>query len=270
MKKPIHYLALAAILFLLAESTGAQTGKEALTGVWKYQLDTQEGIAIISPTHLIWLLTNKNRQPFSGATPSVSEKAEAYEAVIAAVATWEMESENRAKATYIYVSPVNGMGTSLRWDFERSGDELTYWVIQPDGSRGAPGKSRKMADWDAAAGVPEFNGVWRYEEPFNGMFIHSGSYGAWLMWNEPRPGAETPTEEEKAKIFETFSCTAGIGVPAGTGRQIWSILHASNIRDEKQSLFITSEKPAENQIAVWFIDPAGEQVGEKFRVRRVE
>ncbi|MBI5913919.1 MAG: hypothetical protein HY842_00960 [Bacteroidetes bacterium] len=104
MKKLTTIIALALTLFLLAREAFAQTGKGSQTGAWKYEWEGWEGIAIISPTHFIWLLSGENRQEFTSPTPSVSEKARAFDALIAAAGTWELVSENRAKATSLFVA----------------------------------------------------------------------------------------------------------------------------------------------------------------------
>ena len=266
MKKTTAIIALAITLFLLAGSAFAQTGKEALTGVWKYEWEGWEGIAILSPTHFIWLLSAETRQEFASRTPSVADKAKAFDALIAEAGTWELVSDNRAKATKSFAINPEAKKTPTVWDFERTGDEFTAWIIQPDGSRGAPIGCRKLNDWGTPSEVSMFHGVWEYVGQ-NGLYLQAGSYGAWIIVNGPQ--SDPSTDEGKAKNFDGIHCSVAVGTHLSDNRHIWNIIHSWDIRQEKAAYFSDCEMPNPDLVSMWMVDAHGKQVGEKWQVRRI-
>lgn len=268
MKKLTAYLLLMTCFFFLVNvSVVAQTGKDALTGVWKYEWSGWGGIAIMSPTHFIWLLSTENRQNFSNANPSVGEKAKAFDALIADAGTWELVSGTRAKATKLISVNPEALKTPTVWDFERDGEYLVAWIIQADGSRSeTPIKSRKMADWGAPGEVDQFNGVWEYVGQ-NGLYLQAGSYGGWILLNGPQ--TDSPSEEGKAKNFDVFNCSVAVGTHLGGQRHIWNILHSWDVRQEKAAYFTDCEITSPELFNMWFVDARGKQIGEKWQVRRI-
>ncbi|MFX0202664.1 MAG: hypothetical protein ACFFCW_41705, partial [Candidatus Hodarchaeota archaeon] len=72
-------------LIVVAQSCENANTKEAnkspLVGAWEYVLDEQEGLFIANETHFTWVITVKNRQSFTGDTPTEAEKAAAYSSV---------------------------------------------------------------------------------------------------------------------------------------------------------------------------------------------
>lgn len=267
MKKAFTPIILTLLLFLVTGSTLAQTGKAALTGVWKYEWEGWEGIAILSPTHFIWLLTAENRQEFNSSAPSVAEKAKAFDALIAAGGTWELVSDNQAKATASFSINPETKKTPTIWDFEREGDMLISWIINPDGSRqDTPIRCRKLADWGVPSEVSMFHGVWEYVGQ-NGLYLQAGSYGAWIIVNGPQ--VNPSTDEGKAKNFDGIHCSVAVGTHLADNRHIWNILHSWDIRQEKAAYFTDCEMPNPDLVNMWFVDAKGKQLGEKWQVRRV-
>jgi hypothetical protein len=266
MKKITTIIALAFTFYPLAGDLCAQASKASLAGVWKYEREGWEGIAIFSPTHFIWVITDKNRQKFTSEAPAVSEKARAYEAINAATGTWELESNSRAKSTFLYASNPDRKGNFVRYDFELVGDEFTYWIIQPDGSRGFSGKYRKLADWGASSNISMLNGVWEYTGQ-NGMYLQAGNYGAWLIQNEEQPNAST--DEGKAKNFDVINSSAVIGTHIEGNRHVWNIVHSKDVRNEKDVYFTNCEMINPETCSMWFINSKGVQVGDKWQVKRI-
>jgi hypothetical protein len=266
MKKIFAIITIIFILFAPGGEALAQSKKSSLTGVWKYELEGWEGMAIISPTHFIWLLTDKNRKPFSSATPTVSEKASAYEAINVAFGTWELETDSRGKNKILYASNPDTKGGFVRYDFEMKGDNFNYWVIQPDGSRSAPGKCRKLAEWNAPSEISKFNGVWEYIG-YNGMYIQSGNYCAWFIQNGSQ--SDIATEEGKAKNFDAVNSSVLVATRLKGDHDVWNVIHSADPRNEKASYFTNSEAKKPDLIGVWMIDAMGEQVGEKWQVKRI-
>jgi hypothetical protein len=266
MKKITSIIAMAIVLFLLARDILAQTQKASLTGVWKYELDGWEGMAIFSPTHFIWVLTDKTRQPFTNQTPTIPQKAKAYEAINSASGTWELELDNRGKNKIMYASDPRSIGHFVRYDFEMVGNEFNYWVIQPDGSRGAPGKCRKLADWNASSDINMFNGVWEYIGQ-KGLYLQAGNYGAWYIQNGMQP--ETGSDEGKAKNFDAVNSSVALATNQGGNRQVWNVLHSSNAWNEKNAIFTTSEFTNQDLLKMWLVDPMSKKIGEGFQLKRI-
>lgn len=261
MKKLTAYLLIICTFLLVTVSAVAQTG------VWKYEWAGWEGIAILSPTHFIWLLSTESRQNFTNANPSVVEKAKAFEALIAEAGTWELVTGTRAKATKLFSINPQTLKTPTVWDFERDGDYLVAWIIQADGSRSTtPIKSRKLADWGAPSEVNQFNGVWEYVGQ-NGLYLQAGSYGGWILVNGPQ--TDTSTEEGKAKNFDVTNCSVAVGTHLGGQRHIWNLIHSWDVRHEKTAFFTNCEFAGPDLFNMWAMDARGKQVGEKWQVRRV-
>jgi hypothetical protein len=266
MKKITSIIAIAVAMFLLAGGVLAQPKKASLTGVWKYELDGWEGMCIFSPTHFIWVLTDKNRQPFTNPTPTISQKAIAYEAINAAAGTWELESDSRGKNTLLYTSNPHLKGNFVRYDFELVGNEFNYWVIQPDGSRGASGKCRKLADWNAQGDISIFNGVWEYIG-LNGLYFQSGNYGAWFILNGAQ--SDISGEEGKAKNFDAVNSSMVFATRLKGNQDVWNVVYSADVRNEKESYFTDSEVKNSDLFGIWFIDAKGAQVGGKWQVKRI-
>lgn len=266
MKTIIIKITATLILFLLAGNAFAQNGKAALTGVWKYEWEGWEGIAIISPSHFIWLLTGENRQAFASPTPSASEKAKSYDALITEAGTWELESDKRVKTTRLYASNPDMKKTPFFWDFERAGSAMTAWIIQPDGSRGAPIKSRKLADWSASGNISMFHGVWEYVGQY-GMYLQAGNYGAWFILNGAQ--SEASTDEGKAKNFDALNSSVAVGTHLGGNRYVWNVIHSKDPRNEKDAYFTDCDMSNPDMFKMWFIDAMGTKVGGEWQVKRI-
>jgi hypothetical protein len=61
-------LALSLALALLLYAQEAKKSP-AIVGTYMYVLEGQEGMSILTKTHCIWVLSDKNRKPFQGTEP---------------------------------------------------------------------------------------------------------------------------------------------------------------------------------------------------------
>jgi len=91
---------LLTFFFFIVESFGltGQGVPESLTGVWKYEIDGLEGMAIISPTHVAWLVVKNNRPNLNGQTLAPLDKVQAYQSIEdIGILTLTLEKSNRCK-----------------------------------------------------------------------------------------------------------------------------------------------------------------------------
>jgi hypothetical protein len=147
------------LVFLLCLTFGYQHGEDvaegpvmdneaednpSLAGTYVYELEGEEGMAILTETHFIWLLNSKTRKPFKGEKPTESELADAFRSLTADGGTYSFTGPSRAKIHRLFSSVPNWVGTEFEFEYEFDGDVMKYWIIQPDGSRGPMGKSRKI------------------------------------------------------------------------------------------------------------------------------
>ncbi|UCE42252.1 MAG: lipocalin-like domain-containing protein [Candidatus Aminicenantes bacterium] len=147
------------MVVLLCFAFGCQQGEEvaaepavdvkaedssSIVGTYIYELEDQEGIAIWTETHFIYLLTSKMRMPFKDEEPTESEKAAAFTSLTADGGTYTFSGPSRITVHRLFSSDPNLVGTEFMFDFEIDGDSAKYWIIQPDGSRGPEGRSRKI------------------------------------------------------------------------------------------------------------------------------
>ncbi len=152
-------LMIIPLVFLLCITFGCKQGEEvaeepavdveaedspSIVGTYIYELEDQEGIAIWTETHFIYLLTSKTRMPFKDEEPTESEKALAFTSLTADGGTYTFSGPSRITVHQLFSSDPNLVGTEFMFDFEFDGDLVKYWIIQPDGSRGPEGKSRKI------------------------------------------------------------------------------------------------------------------------------
>lgn len=256
------------ILILLAFSLNlsAQTSNSEILGVYQYQVEGIEGMSIISPTHFIWVISNKDRQPFSSADPSDEEKAEAYDALNIAAGTWEETGDRRIKFTYTHHVNASLIGQSFEWEYKKEGDQFNYWILQEDKSRGPQQQSRRIADWNAPGTCSQDNGTWEYVE-WNGVYLQCGNYGAWVIQNELVKDASTVAG--KAKAFEAMNGRFAIG-DCREGKSFWNILHASDIRQEKAIIGCATKKLNDGRYKWQVLNVKGEPAGVTWHIQRIK
>ena len=116
----------------------------SIVGTWEYELENQDGMVIFTDAHVIWVLSNKERNSFQGDQPTESEKADAFSSAFADASTYKNESPSRINVTRLYSTTPDLIGTGISFDYEIDGDVIRYWIIQSDGSRGEMGKARRI------------------------------------------------------------------------------------------------------------------------------
>ena len=135
-------------LILIVQSCKNDKTQEAndspIVGVWEYELEDQEGISICTDTHIMWILSQKDRKSFQGDHPTESEKAEAFSSAFADCSTYEHVGPSRITVHRLYSTRPNLPGTEFTFEYEIEGDLEKYWIIQPDGTRGPMGKARRV------------------------------------------------------------------------------------------------------------------------------
>ena len=63
--------------------------------------------------------------------------------MLAAAMTHTCEG-NKAIVKLLYTQNPNEAGTSFSFEYELDGDEISYWVLNEDGSRGTEGHARRV------------------------------------------------------------------------------------------------------------------------------
>lgn len=116
----------------------------SVVGTYEYVLEDQEGSAMLTETHFIWLLSNKGRKPFQGEQPTDAEKAAAFDSSFAEAGTYKFVGPSRITCHRLFSTNPTLVGKEFTWEYEFEGELCKYWIIQPDGSRGPMGTSRRL------------------------------------------------------------------------------------------------------------------------------
>lgn len=260
MKKPTFLF----ITLLLGSVLSAQSLPKEVLGVYKYHLDDQEGISIVSPTHFIWIMLDKDRSHQSKNQLTMAEKAKAYDAMNLAGGTHTYLGNNRVKFTFSIHSDPQAINSSFEWTYSFDGDLASFWIMQEDGSKGPLMQSRKLADWDAPGLCADLNGAWAYEE-FHGLYLQCGDYAVWTIHFEKL--AKVSSEEEKAKAFDVMDGKAAIGDCQADGKTFWNIVHASKDYDENITLGTRFEKLGKGRSKWFMLGPNGAPDGLSWHLR---
>lgn len=262
-------LSLLSILFLtMSLYLPAQSADPEALGVWKYQSEDFEGISIISPTHFIWIISNKDRSDFSHSEPTNEEKAKAFEAVNIGAGTWSSTGNKRNKMTYTHHANPNLVGNSFEYEYERDGDIINYWIIQKNGKRGDINHARKLADWNATGSCKVYNGVWDYEGfGESAIYMQSGNYGAWVILDAI--DEDLSTTIGKAKAFDATNASGVIGDCNNGKKEFWNVLHSADIRNETEVISTISKKLDNNYYHWEMLTAQGQPSGMKWKTKRI-
>ena len=134
---------LVALCLASANSLLAQSSCPDLVGTWEYVLEDQEGLFIGTETHGIWLIVENDRPQFESQLPTDVEKVKAFDSMVTDAFTYTCEG-NKATVKFLYSKDPNVVGSGFTFEYEQDGDELTYWILNEDGSRGTEGHSRRV------------------------------------------------------------------------------------------------------------------------------
>lgn len=245
----------------------AQSPSSDITGVYRYLLEDAEGMGIVTPTHFIWVLADKDRHHFANSEPTEAEKISAFEAQNVAAGTWRFSGNQQATFTFTHHYNANQLGQSFTWEYEREGDLYRYWILGEDGSRGPLQQSRRVASWNAKGSCDAFNGVWEYQDRFTGIYIQSGGYGAWMIMPDKSMGLSTP--EGKAKAFDGLNAKFVMGDCSKTDKQFWTVLHAADLREEKLTIGSTSKELKPDLFEWDLLNQTGKPIGALWQTRRI-
>jgi hypothetical protein len=116
----------------------------SIVGTYKYVLEDQEGMSIMTKTHCIWVLSDKNRKPFQGTEPTEAEKAAAFTSAFADGGTYKFVGPSRITVHRLFSTNPNLVGKEFTFEYEFEGDLCKYWILQSDGSRGTMGMARRV------------------------------------------------------------------------------------------------------------------------------
>lgn len=137
-----------AVLFLVLIGytiTQAQGQGPSVVGTYEYVLEGQEGMTIWTKTHFVWVITPKGRKPLEMQNASDSAKAAAFSGVVAGAGTYEFVGPSRIRIHRLYSSNPNLVGKDFTFEYEFKGDLCHYWILNPDGTRGSMGTSRRIS-----------------------------------------------------------------------------------------------------------------------------
>ncbi len=238
-----------------------------LLGVWKYEVEGMEGICIFTPGHCAWVYLRNDRPNLNGKTLGQQDKVSAYNGITdVGILTWKSDGKRATTSWMGSTWPDNVSKTgSFSWDYEIKGDQWQFWIIEPDGKRGFAGKARRLASWNDKSPTSHLNGVWTYQNIYQGKYVHCADYGIWLITGDP--GFKTGTDEEKAKAFDSVN-GAAVACRLGNGREYWHVLHATDPRREKQVYITQSEMKDGNEYSFWFVDGDGNKIGDKVHFKK--
>ncbi|MCI0616934.1 lipocalin-like domain-containing protein [bacterium] len=131
-----------ALTFLLYAQDAQKS--PSIVGTYKYVLEDQEGMSIITKTHVIWVLSDKNRKSFQGTEPTEAEKASAFTSAFADGGTYKFVGPSRITVHRLFSTNPNLVGQEFTFEYEFEGELCKYWILQPDGSRGTMGKAQRV------------------------------------------------------------------------------------------------------------------------------
>jgi len=131
-----------ALAFLLYAQDAQKS--PSIVGTYTYVLEGQEGMVIWTNTHFIWVLSDKGRKPFPGTEPTEAEKAAAFTSAFADGGTYKFVGPSRITVHRLFSTNPNLVGKDLTFEYEFEGDLCKYWILQPDGSRGVMGMTRRV------------------------------------------------------------------------------------------------------------------------------
>lgn len=137
---------LVASSLVLAFFLYAQDAQKSpsVVGTYEYVLEGQEGMVTWTETHFIWVLSDKNRKPFQGTEATESEKAAAFTSAFADGGTYKFVGPSRITVHRLFSTNPNLVGKDLTFEYEFEGELCRYWILQPDGSRGSMGMTRRV------------------------------------------------------------------------------------------------------------------------------
>jgi hypothetical protein len=131
-----------ALAFLLYAQDAQKS--PSIVGTYKYVLEEQEGMAIFTMTHCIWVLSDKNRKSFQGTEPTESEKAGAFTSAFADGGTYKFVGPSRVTVHRLFSTNPGLVGKEFTYEYEFEGDLCKYWILQSDGTRGPMGTARRV------------------------------------------------------------------------------------------------------------------------------
>jgi hypothetical protein len=111
-------------------------------GTWEYLVDELEGLCIHTETHVFWILVNKARKPFQGEQPTDAEKAQAFTDAWADACTYTFTGPSRVAFRRVFSTHPNA--PDFTFEYEIEGDLCRFWILGPDGSKGAMWKSKRV------------------------------------------------------------------------------------------------------------------------------
>ena len=106
----------------------------AYAGVWRYDVEGQEGLMIVSGNYAIGLMTTVGR-PQLGEAPTEAALAGAFETANAFAVQIRCE-DDRVYNEVLYNLNPNAAGSAGVSANELSGNEIQWWMLAEDGSRG--------------------------------------------------------------------------------------------------------------------------------------
>jgi hypothetical protein len=149
----MRLLLLSFVLVVPSISSGMAAERSAgscdkYVGVWEYVEPSMPGRSIIAKHggkySAVWINTARDRKATTTAPSTEAEMAEAYSTAGATAAEAMTCGPTRDRWRILYSTNPADVGTEFEIDTEFTGDGLKWWIIGPDGKRGAPGAARRL------------------------------------------------------------------------------------------------------------------------------
>ena len=201
---PLLFSALIITLVLPSLLT-AQAECLAQRGAWEFDGENRGGIFVIAEGYSAVLFTDHHRQPFRGPTPTLEEKSRALVQGVGNVFAVDCMGL-KSHLSLVYSTDPNLTEWELDEDIEVDGDMITWWVLEPDGSRPPQpnGTARRLKSEEGGLCEPMV-GAWMIDEPDReGMFVQTESYGVEVIVRKGRTPLEgdPPSDAEGARGYD--------------------------------------------------------------------
>ena len=106
----------------------------AFQGVWRYDLEGREGLIVVSGDYGAGILTATDR-PTLAQQPTDSALAQAYRTASAWAAHFRCDGSRIDNETLHDLNP-NNVGLTIVTENQLVGNEIRWWTVSPDGTRG--------------------------------------------------------------------------------------------------------------------------------------
>ncbi len=116
-----------------------------LIGTWELISEERTGLIVFSERYAGTFLMDNDRQPFKDVNePTPDELDAAFNTLRVQAGPYRLISESRLVQRRTLTRRPNSIGTDEELEYELNGEELAFWAIRPDGTKGRKQTFRKI------------------------------------------------------------------------------------------------------------------------------